>query len=346
MRIRFGLSLMRALQILLLTAGVGVIPADKQQDLRTLRPYTASSAWNQPIGPNPRYDPYSERMVATIGEARNGGVLTSDPNQYSYPVYYADAETPRYNVSCRKYKCTLYTPQGAVRTTMLPQVPIPSGARPSAGSDSSLIVIDLTNGDEYNLWQIEPTAEGGWSASNGSRYNLFWDGMPTEYGSRGAGLPYQAGLIRPHEIERGYIDHALAFAYPTPARKRCVYPASKTDGRGEDRYHLPEGARLQLDPRLTEADFERWGLDRTGKIIARAMQKYGVFLIDISGRPKLIVENLADNPFATRQWSEPGILLSAETVSPIPYTALRVLALPASYWDTSLDPLWHGQCHR
>ena len=36
-------------------------------------------------------------------------------------------------------------------------------------------------------------------------------------------------------------------------------------------FAIPEGARLQLDPSLTEKDFDRMGLDRTGKIIAQGV---------------------------------------------------------------------------
>ncbi len=314
-------------------------------ELRSRRPYHADSPWNTPIGPNPRYDRFSAEMIATIGQSPNGGVLTSDPDQYSYPVYFADANTPRWDVPCRKYRCTIATSFGRISAAVLKGVPIPAAAKPSRGSDAQIIIIDTHTGTEYNLWQATRNGDG-WQVSNGSVYSLMMDGTPASYGSRGAGVPYYAGLIRPWEIAQGRIEHALAFAYPTPARDRCVFPASKTDGRSDLPFALPEGARLQLDPTLTEADFERMGLDRSGKIIARAMQEYGMFLIDISGRPKIIAENLRDNPYATEQWSDPALNLSSSTVSAIPYTALRVLALPDSYWNPQPGSPMHGKCYR
>jgi hypothetical protein len=308
------------------------------------RPYSETSPWNTPIEPSPRVDPNSEQMIATLKSEKSDGAIFSDPDQYSYPVYFADRSTPRWRVPCLKYKCTIVSMDGVSRTEMLTDVPIPADAKPSSGTDGQLIIIDRTTGTEYNLWQVQRT-EAGWEASNGSMYNVFWDAMPQNYGSRGAGVPYYAGLVRPWEIEQGHIDHAIAFGYPTVARDRCVFPASKTDGKSKERYAIPEGARLQLDPSLTEADFDRMGLDRTGKIIARALQQYGMILIDVSGRPKLYIENLEDNPFAKVKWSDPALNLTSTTIASIPHTAFHVLELPSAYWEKESEGRMHGECY-
>jgi hypothetical protein len=255
-------------------------PIDLFGGMPERRPYSPDSPWNVPIGPNAAVDRHSAQMIATLVDTGTGGAITSDPDQYSYPVYFVDALTPRHSVRCAQYKCTISTDGRPQRANELPDVPIPPELTPSTGSDGQVIIIDLTYGVEYNFWQIRREGEQ-WVASNGSTYSVFKDGAPSEYGSRGAGVPYYAGLVRPWEIDQGKIEHALAFAYPTPARDRCVYPASKTDGRSDQPFAIPEGARLQLDPSLTEADFRRWGLDRTGIIIAKALQQYGMYLIAI-----------------------------------------------------------------
>ena len=51
-----------------------------------------------------------------------------------------------------------------------------------------------------------------------------------------------------------------------------------------------------VDPSLSESGLSAIGLDRTGMIIARALQKYGMILIDVSGRPKLYAENFPCRP--------------------------------------------------
>ena len=307
-----------------------------------VRPYTAGSAWNTPIAAGAAADPNSAQMIAGLGQ-HNGGRLTSDPEQYTFPVYFVDANTPRYNVPCRTYRCTVVSASGTTTTDVLQGVPIPAGARPSAGSDAQMIIIDPASGTEWDVWQASFDGSG-WSVSNGSVYNVNWDGMPARYGSRGAGVPYYAGLIRPWEIAAGRIDHALAFAYPASASARCVWPASKTDGNTAGNSAIPEGARLQLDPSLTDADLAAMGLDRTGQIIARALQQYGMILIDVSGRPKIYAENLVVNPYAGASWADPAIALSSTTISAIPHTAFRVLDLPDGYW-TGSGPL-HGGCYR
>jgi hypothetical protein len=332
--------LLTLLALWLLAAATFSTPAVAQER----RPFTPNSPWNTPIASGARYDANSAQMIATIGRS-NGGVLTSDPNQYSYPVYYVDKNTPRWDVPCLSFNCTVVTPSGVQRVPVLEGIPIPADALPSTGTDGQIIVIDRDTGTEYDLWQVQRTTSG-WTASNGSIYNINWDGAPARYGSRGAGVPYYAGLVRPWEIRQGRIEHAIAFAYPMPARDRCVFPASKTDGNSDDPFAIPEGARLQLDPSLTEADFDRMGLDRTGKIIARAMQEYGMIMIDISGRPKIIAENLEDNPLAGEQWTDPSILLTSKTISAIPYTAFNVLELPSAYWSNSGSAAMHGKCYQ
>jgi hypothetical protein len=325
------------------TPGIARTMLATASDISKMRPYDATSAWNTPIDPSVHYDPNSDAMIATIGLSKNGGSISSDASRFSYPVYFVDSATPRWDITCLKYSCTVVTSKGTERTATIKAVPIPAGAMPSAGTDGNLIVIDRATGTEYNLWQAERT-ETGWNVSNASVYNIFWDAMPEHYGSRGAGIPYYAGLIRPWEIAQGHIDHAIAFGYPFPARDRCVFPASKTDGESDLPFAIPEGARLQLDPKLTEAEFKRLGLDRTGKIIARALQQYGMILVDYSGRPKIYAENLEDNPLATQTWSDPQLGLTDSTIKQIPYSSFRVLALPPAYWNQTSNSPAHGDC--
>ncbi|MCC6617811.1 MAG: hypothetical protein IT341_02090, partial [Chloroflexi bacterium] len=89
-----------------------------------------------------------------------------------------------------------------------------------------------------------------------------------------------------------------------------------------------------------DADFAAWGLDRTGRIIARALQQYGMILIDVSGSFKIMAENLVVNPDAGYDWNDASIRLTRNTTSPIPTSAFRVLKLPTGSGGT------HGGCLR
>lgn len=314
-------------------------------DLRNQRPYTDNSPWNTPIGANPVYDPNWQQMVSTLGTTSTGGKIYSDTTRYTYPVYFADASTPRYDVPCVRYKCTLVIDGVTTRVATMTGVPIPTGARVAAGTDAQMIVIDTTTGREYGFFHGRWTTTGGYEVDNGYSYSIQYDGAPASFGSRGAGVTYYAGLIRPWEIRAGVINHAIAFAYDSPIATKCIYPATQTDGPSTNPYAIPEGARIQLNPALPEADFDRMGLSNAGRIVARALQQYGMILIDTGGSPKIMAEDLIDNPFAAESWADPDLGYTKEVIAGIPYTEFRVLALPAAYWDSTYTPNW-GRCIR
>jgi hypothetical protein len=279
------------------------------------RPYADSSPWNVPIGPNPNYDSRSSTYVANLGER-----LSSDPTQYTYPVYEVSPDTPRERVTLSGLFSNV---TGGGRrldrqSDAKIMLPIPSGARASSGSDSSIVIVDRRTGDEWGIWRLK-RGSSGWSGTNGYHYNTRWSAVPpTGFGSRGSGVPYLAGLVRPCEIARGRIDHALAFAYDFPTAQ-IVYPATKSDGKGSVGADVPEGARLQLNPALSARRIRSWGCRGACLTIARALQRYGMYVIDNSGRPKLMMED-----DGTARW---GGTVASKTVEPIPVSAFRVLTL-------------------
>jgi hypothetical protein len=325
---RLGVAAMAAPAgaVVALVAGAGghhsstpVLPAGSSRagaDCR--RPYTDSSPWNTPVGRAPALDPRGPERVRAIG-----GRLTSDPTQYTYPVYAVGARTRRETVRVhgrfahvrgRGGRTLRIQREGTVR------LPIPAGAAAAAGSDAQIILVNRATGDEWGAWRLRG-APGRWEIENGYRYNTRWSGVPPRdrsgrpFVARGAGVPYLAGLVRPCEIARGRISHALAFAYDAPGPTH-VYPATKSDGNGTAA-DLPEGARLQLDPAIGAERLRSWGCTGACLVIARALQRYGMFVVDNSGRPKVMAEY-----DATARW---GRTLDADTVSPIPLSAFRVL---------------------
>lgn len=291
----------------------------------TRRPYSDRSPWNTPIGANPTVHPNSAAGVSLIG-----GPLTSDPTQYTYPLYFVDSSTPRVpvtlsgmysNVTGTATEDTKLT--RTTRTTV--EVPVRPEFSPANGSDSQIIIVDPVTGDEWGFWQLKKDASGKWTASNGYHYNVFWDGHPPRdssnrpFGSRGAGVTYFSGLIRPWEIRSGRIQHALAFAFGGNSwpSVNWVFPAAKSDGSSNDPNSLPEGARLQLDPSLTESDLRARGCNAAAVIIARAMQEYGMYVIDQSGSDKIMMEYDG----TAGDWSSLGV--NRNTPNCIPLNRLR-----------------------
>jgi hypothetical protein len=282
------------------------------------RPYSASSPWNTPIGPQPDYDPLSSVFIAAFS-----GDLASDPTQYTMPVYAVDAFTPqRTIVFSGVFSEVVGDTQIVNQRQGIVQAPMPDNAVAGAGDDGQIILWNRQTGDEWGFSDATPNGDGSWSASNGYHYHTSWDGVPPvgapHFSSRGAGVPFLAGLVRPCEIARSQIDHALAFAYNFPTGE-FVPPATKSDGSNLGLPYLPEGARLQLDPGLTDAHIRAWGCDDACLTIAHAMQQYGFIVIDKSNRPKIFVEYEA-----TAQWNG---LVEDDTISNIPYTAFKVLRL-------------------
>lgn len=297
------------------------------------RPYSESSIWNTPVRSNAAVDVNSAAMVATIAASDNGK-LRSDPRQYTYPVYFVTNETAKRTITTSQVS-RRYNADGSFTGGLYSfDIPIPEGAQPSSGTDRQMIIVNVDTGDEWDIFRFEYYAPN--QATRISHYvsGVLRDGQPLNYASRGAGVPYLAGLIRPWEIQAGEIKHALAFAYAMPRQARCVYPAVKTDGNSANLLAIPEGARVQLDPNLDVNSIP--GLSSaSGKVIARALQVYGAFVVDVSGSNKLYAE---DN--VTADW---GTSLVATTVEAIPVSALRVLQLPAGYYATNYSPN-HGGC--
>jgi hypothetical protein len=95
---------------------------------------------------------------------------------------------------------------------------------------------------------------------------------------------------------------------------------------------------------LTDADFDEMGLDPTAKVIAHALQEYGMILVDTSGSFKIYVEDLINNPYAGEDWSDPDLNLTKESIYNIPYTAFRVLELPSGFWEPIENAVYHGKC--
>ncbi len=281
------------------------------------RPYADWGPWNTPLVRAVR-DASRRAPLAALAAP-----LTSDPTQYTFPVYNVSSATPRRAVQLSGWYSDV---SGGGRTLRLQRagtvdLPIPPSAEPSDGSDGQIVLRDPLTGDEWGAWRVAARGDGTWAATNAYHYNTRWSGVPpratarARFMSRGAGVPYLAGLVRPCEIRRGSIRHALALAYPYPSRAH-VFPATKSDGLGPAD-ELPEGTRLQLDPALTKRQLERWGCSGACLTVARALQRYGAYVVDNGGRPKVMMEYER-----TAEWDG---LVSARTPSPIPLSRLGVV---------------------
>lgn len=292
--------------------------------------YAPDSFWNIPIGPDAVTDPNSSAEVAasfTPFASRAG----FSNGAYGIPLAYASPEDKVYAIACTG------DPEECNGRKVF-QFPIPSGARPASGSDHHLSVIyPEEDGSEYagrelDMWDVHYDRWADrWSATAINVLRLYGPGVcePTArqlaegkhcQSSVAAGVAALGGAVRPEEIARGHIDHALAIATPAPLAGYIACPATHTDGR----HHapaVPEGARVQLDPSI---DVEAQDWPRWIKIIAVALQRYGGIVVDYSD--VLVIKGISDHNPGVRSWASVGVPVDEyNNLSLLPWHRLRVL---------------------
>ncbi len=223
-----------------------------------------------------------EKLVKDQEE--NGFFITL--TKWTMPIYLADASTKRYRLELiNNWGCG----------TALLDVPIPDWTMPDDSNDGRMVIIDTENNMSFDIWQGCTNGET-WSASWANSISLDGTGIfPDGMSSRGSGFSLMGGMIWPHELEAGKIDHALVFSTTYARSGGPVDPATESDGykKGDD--YLPEGALVQLDP-----GYDTSGLNDIEKIIAEALKTYGMYLVDIGGGIELQavhVLSFPENPY-------------------------------------------------
>lgn len=151
------------------------------------------------------------------------------------------------------------------------------------GGDCHLIVLHAPTNRLFEMWRADIT-NGGFSGG----CLAVWE-LQRLYGPKGrgegcssadaAGFPIAPLLFSADEVKSGEIEHAIRFVLPSSRIRRGVYiqPATHTSNRTSGAFDTPPfGARFRLRP-----DFPLQSLPTAGaRVVARAMQKYGMFLAD------------------------------------------------------------------
>ena len=244
--------------------------------------WTENSYWRMKIPENAPLHPDSDKMVEWLkgpGSNYQNGHVIVNWQAWTKPIYDASEDTP---------KVTVYKSNG--RTVRFYNVPIDPSWEPASDADHSIGIIDWSGWKYYDFWNI--FYEGGvWKSGAGYVYDLDSTGVAPNrvWTVGGSSTPFLAMAIRDEEIEAGVINHPLSCCLKTPKQGVKVYPpAATTDGKSLDTYAIPEGARIQLDPNL---DLDSLGLSRTARIIAKAMQEYGIVVKESGGAWALYAEH-------------------------------------------------------
>ncbi len=227
---------------------------------------------------------------------------------FSIEVLRADASAPLLDFTTTS---DFYTPD-CDKTA----VPVPtggalegeSGYQCAGDGDCHLIVKDESRNKLFEMWRANisgRTFNGGCLA--------VWD-MTRIYGPSGrgeqctsadaAGFPIAPLLFSADEVAAGAINHAIRFILPNSRIRKgfYVHPATHVGGPTGPSTAPPYGARLRL-----RADYPLASLPNEGaRVVARAMQKYGILLSD-GGNIALTAQS---DRFTTRKWS--GLLGSTD----------------------------------
>jgi hypothetical protein len=242
------------------------------------RAWSPNSPFNTRIPANPVLDPNSASIAGYLA----GGTRQQIANLYDYgwPVFHADAATPRTTVTTTK-------PWGPNPFAGI-EVPLPPNFQANPGSDGHAIVVDHSTGRLFEFWQLRKV-DGRWVASWGQVTPNVRSGLGNERlaggSSKGAGTSGLGGLVLAREMRAGVIDHALVFASNAVTPNAFRFPATKTDGTNMAGVSLnltiPEGARIRLDPTIDLAAIP--GITKAELAVGRALQTYGAYCADQGG---------------------------------------------------------------
>ena len=160
-----------------------------------------------------------------------------------------------------------------------------------------------------------------WIAQGGVHYDMNSGLYPAIGYANASQLPQVPTMLRPDEIERGYVDHMLGLTIAKDLGAGYVWPARAGDGSGAD------GVPMGMVFRLRE-DVDLSGYAESTQAVLRALQVHGAVIYDSSG-PGGEGLNLAG---MSNGWEGTDYLLMQRELSTIPvqwFDAVDVVGLAA-----------------
>ncbi len=178
-------------------------------------------------------------------------------------------------------------------------VPLPPGGRIEGNSDYSCAdggdchLLVYQGKRLYELYQADVSTGSATGGTFSGACLVVWDlthdywqpAAPPNFGrgdhcngADAADMPIAPLLLTAADIASGEVAHALRFTVPNPHIRASVYvhPATHIGGPSGGADQLPYGARLRL-----RSGFDLSTLpNEQARIVARALQRYGMFLTD------------------------------------------------------------------
>ncbi len=291
------------------------------------------STWYEKIPANTPTAANSANYVARLVESAAGGgdSLGYVTDDWSVPIYHATGSDPTYTITVTGSSNTVNTVNAFAYNL---NVPIGTDFKQSAYGDigyrdGHMVVISEDGLTAWDFFRANVDTSPP-SAKIIKRWDLTTDGIAQPWPSvcwdtpecekwlscRVTPMPLLHGIVTYDEVKSGVIEHALSFSHGgttggTPlGYNPSVYPSDQNrNGSGvHDHQWSPLlGQRYQLDPTLDVDDPADWGgkaLSVGEKVIAKALQEYGMIFVENSGtyNSDLFLEELTFD--ATRDWSD------------------------------------------
>jgi hypothetical protein len=245
------------------------------------RPFAPDSVWNRPLGDRAALSHSSRAFVGEVVRQVDDYGPWLNTYAYSVPVYLVPAGQPTIHVTLDTW--------GPDLQAAFDPVPLPPGATPARGNDEQLTVWQPSTDTMREFWKLH-RVNGRWHARWGGEMQdvshnpgYFTHSATTDdWGATATGLPLLGGLVTLADLQRGYINHALAISLVETAPRYYAWPAQRTDGDvfTPGAAQIPEGTRFRLDPRL---DIAALHLPPLVSMMAQAAQRYGIIVRDKAG---------------------------------------------------------------
>ena len=274
------------------TTTVAPVPVPATSVATKVPRFAASSFWYQQLPSNVLLNALSATYVSAFNAQwkqyyNNVGINTT---KYAPPIFVASSSTPTQKV--RVWDCQNKGYLDAGLQSQLSAVPVPPGTQPSSGTDGELVISQPSTDTVWEMWQARWATDGVLEACWGGKLgnvSATQGSYPFPYGTTATGLSEAGGLITPEELRAGHIDHALSVALVQTQQSLFSWPANRTDGGYVGTGYIPEGLRFRLDPTI---NVDALPITNTAKIVAKALQTYGMVVRDKSGSVTFYAENV------------------------------------------------------
>ena len=261
----------------------------------------------------------SDTKIAALAAAGGWGNGNKMQIDFSIEVLAGDASTPK----------RTFTDNGDWASPDCDNVPMPvpaggniegnPGYACNDGGDCHLLVADTAEGKLYEMYEadIEGSAFSAGCLAVWNLGEMYTSSLRGEQctSADAAGYPISPLLFTADEVAAGHIDHAIRFILPNDrVRKGFTVPATHGTNTTGSASAPAYGVHLRL-----RADYPIDSLPSEGaKVVARAMQKYGMYHAD-GGNIALTAQS---DKHTTHKWSG---LLAPQDLAALKVTDFEVI---------------------